>query len=138
MVHFQYISKPTCLCQIIQKSTLALPMVCYITSNKSKSIISCWLCRWKHQTVLFGLWKSMLRLSQYLSIFIASASISAEPLFDLPVQNLIQTKNDSVTTSAWKVWRPNLTFFSLSVLSKTVENKNFNYKWHNSYSKECV
>ena len=31
------------------------------------------------------------------------------------------------------VWRPNLTFLA-SVLSKTVENQNFNKKLHNSYS----
>ena len=35
---------------------------------------------------------------------------------------------------ARNVWRPNLTFLA-SVLSKTVENENFNKKLHNSYSK---
>ena len=36
---------------------------------------------------------------------------------------------------AQNVWPPNSTFFSLSVLSKTVENEIFNLKWHKSYSK---
>ena len=51
-------------------------------------------------------------------------------------QGLIQPKNDN-GYRFWvqNVWRPNSTYFSLSVLSKTVENKRFNYKWHNSYSK---
>ena len=42
-------------------------------------------------------------------------------------QGLIQPKNDN-NYLFWvlKVWHPNATFFSLSVLSKTVENENFN------------
>ena len=42
-------------------------------------------------------------------------------------QGLIQPKNDSVYRF-WvqKVWHPNSLVFSLSVLSKTVENEHFN------------
>ena len=37
-----------------------------------------------------------------------------------------------------KSLRPKFDVFSLSVLSKTVENENFNQKWHNSCSKVCT
>ena len=33
---------------------------------------------------------------------------------------------------------PKFDFSSLSVLSKTVENENFNQNWHNSYSKSAL
>ena len=43
--------------------------------------------------------------------------------------------HDNMTASKSQVWHPNLTFFSFSILSKTVENESFNSKWHNSHSK---
>ena len=46
--------------------------------------------------------------------------------------NIQPKSSSSYSFCMQKAWQPNLTLFSLSVLSKTVENKNFNYKWHNN------
>ena len=46
--------------------------------------------------------------------------------------DLIQPKNMLLGTISLV---PRFNLFSLSVLSKTVENKNFNQKWLNSYFK---
>ena len=51
-------------------------------------------------------------------------------------QGLTQAKNDSgYHFWAPNVWHPNSCFVSLSVFSKTVENENYNQKWHNFYLK---
>ena len=51
-------------------------------------------------------------------------------------QGLLQPKNESdYRLWAQRFMAQKFVFFKLPVLSKTVENKNFSWKWYNSYSK---
>ena len=49
-------------------------------------------------------------------------------LISVHVKQPMLIPHDNMTASKSQVWHPNLTFFSFSILSKTVENESFNSK----------